>query len=144
VAAWISAGIFFLASFAIGGEEGESSMPESEDRLQAAFRYVLETFFPRWRNGRHWSVQCVPDLLCSAEADLETKTISVARVSDSEDELLELLIHEACHPVSVNGHGQKWRNRMLKAGEIAKRLGRAELADLIEKDVSMADASLVP
>jgi len=113
-------------------------MPGLQDRLQAAFDYVLQTFFPRWHDSRHWSVRCAPDLPSSGESDRKTKTISVARVSDSDDELLELLIHEACHSVSVNGHGEKWRNRMLQAGEIARRLGRAELAELIEKDVSMA------
>ncbi|HVO82819.1 MAG TPA: hypothetical protein VMU60_00190 [Syntrophobacteria bacterium] len=105
------------------------------DRLHEAFAYVRSTFFPLWDRGAEWSVSEVVDLPVNGKSDETKKTITVHVVADSDDELYCLLIHEICHAVASAGHGKKWLDRLVKAGDRARLMGRQALADLIYDEV---------
>ena len=48
----------------------------NEDRLQDAFQYVRQTFFPRWDRDGQWKV--VDNTPCSAPHDME-KEVEIGR-----------------------------------------------------------------
>jgi len=104
------------------------------DRLHDAFAYVRSTFFPLWDRDAEWTVSEVGDLPVDGKSDEREKTIAVHVVSD-DDDLHFLLIHEICHAVASTGHGKKWLDRLMKAGDRARRIGRETLADLIYNEV---------
>ena len=63
---------------------------------------------------------------------LEDKTIRLTHLPDGEAGAA-LLIHEICHAVTDQGHGQKWHCRMEKAVATAEAIGRNELAGLLRE-----------
>ena len=105
------------------------------DRLHDAFAYVRSTFFSLWDRGAEWSVCEVGDLPVNGKSDERKKTITVHVVADNDDELQRLLIHEICHAVASTGHGKKWLDRLIRAGDRARIIGREALADLIYNEV---------
>lgn len=105
------------------------------DRLHDAFAYVRSTFFPLWDRDAEWTVSEAGDLPVDGKSDERKKTIAVHVVADDDDELHFLLIHEICHAVATTGHGKKWLDRLMKAGDRARLLGREPLADLICNEV---------
>jgi hypothetical protein len=105
------------------------------ERLQDAFLYVRKTFFPRWDRNAEWTVGRVADLPVNGRSDEANKIITIHAVSEDDDELCFLLVHEICHAVAGTGHGKKWLNRLKKAGDTAKLIGRDRLGDLIYDEV---------
>jgi len=105
------------------------------DRLPDAFAYVRTTFFPLWDRKAEWTVSEVVDLPVDGKSDERKKTIGVHVVSDDDDELHCLLIHEICHAVAGTGHGKKWLDRLIKAGDRARLIGRETLAHLVYDEV---------
>lgn len=115
--------------------------------LQKMFEYVRKTFFPQWDRKKQWKIKQDENLPSRGSCDCETKTISINLFMpsrflfisdlefDAEDDLLLLLIHEVCHSSNMS-HGKKWQNRFLKKAEIAEKLGRSTLADMIRGEVS--------
>ena len=105
-----------------------------EDRLQKAFEYVKNTYFPGWDKRRRWKVEERSEELNARTArgvdgicDLKAKTIKInmSRISEDQNDLYDLLIHEICHCHNV-GHGESWQNAMFKRAHIAscKNLSR--------------------
>ena len=107
------------------------------DRLREAFIYVRETFFPRWDIERQWTVRLHDFAPYYSQSDPKTKTITLNYVSDKDDFLQRLLIHEICHIVTAQQHGKRWQERYLKAATKAKELGRKFLATLIAEDIEL-------
>ena len=105
------------------------------DRLHDAFAYVRSTFFPLWDKSGEWTVSEVVDLPVDGKSNERKKTIAVHVVADDDDHLHFLLIHEICHAVASTGHGKKWLDRLIKAGDRARLMGREALADLIYGEV---------
>jgi hypothetical protein len=105
------------------------------ERLHDAFAYVRKTFFPRWDRNAEWTVREVVHLPVDGKPKEKQKTISLHVVPDDEDDLHCLLIHEICHAVASTGHGRKWLDRVIKAGDEARLIGREGLADLVFAEV---------
>jgi len=105
------------------------------DRVQAAFAYVCETFFPHWQEGRTWTVKEDGALAYYGRCDDDAKTILVKSEREDEDRLLLTLIHEVCHAVSREPHSKGWRRMFERAGITSMRVGRERLAGMIEAEV---------
>jgi hypothetical protein len=105
------------------------------DRLHDAFAYVRSTFFPLWDKDAEWTAREVVDLPVDGKSDQRKKTIAVHGVADDDDHLHCLLIHEICHAVASTGHGKKWLDRLMKAGDRARLIGRETLAHLVYDEV---------
>jgi hypothetical protein len=105
------------------------------DRLQAAFAYVYETFFPQWQEGRKWTVKEGGTLAYYARCDDATKRILVKSEIEDEDKLFLTLIHEICHAISKEPHSKSWRRMFEEAGITSRRVGRERLAGTIEEEV---------
>jgi len=108
-----------------------------EDRLQEAFDYVRETFFPQWDRKRQWTVRLNEFAPYYGQADPKTKIITLNYVSDNDGYLHRLLVHEICHVVAAQQHGKRWQERYLKAATTAKEVGREHLATLIAEDIEI-------
>lgn len=100
-------------------------------KLQKAFQYIRETFFPRWDRQHQWRIKIDPELPSQGRCASEIKTIFFKYVPKSELELHSLLIHEICHSSSPE-HGKKWSERMKKARDTARRIGNENLAIKIQ------------
>jgi len=114
------------------------------DRLEKAFEYVKNTYFPRWDKSRKWKVEECSEELCAIGArgvdgkcESKTKTIKInmTRISKDQNDLYDLLIHEICHCHNL-GHGESWQNAMFKRANIARTLGQLELSSLIAKGIN--------
>ncbi len=116
-----------------------------EDRLKNAFEYVRQMFFPEWDRKREWKIlECPEELrthqgkgvdgVCSEQA--KTIKVSMVRISENID-LYVLLIHEICHS-GTKGHGKDWQEAMLMKADIADKMGKKDLSELIRKDIERA------
>lgn len=129
-------------------------------RLEDAFQYVRQTFFPRWDRKKEWFVEYLPPKFKKwHEEDLDRqikrdgledrypfktklggicqdfrKCILIYTISKKDNALHLLLIHEICHAVSKDGHGEKWFEEMEKARGRALVINKG-LAKLIELDI---------
>ena len=104
-------------------------------RLQLHFRAVLATFFPRWRAGSQWRCTSRTRSTAHGHCDEERQVIEIATVSDDDDALDLLLIHEISHAVASPGHGKTWQRRIALAANVARRVGRLGLAELLDAEV---------
>jgi hypothetical protein len=120
------------------------SRRELVDRVQAAFAYVCETFFPQWHEGRTWTVKEDGTLAYYGRCDDAARTILVKSEIEDEDRLLLTLIHEICHAISREPHSKDWRRMFERAGRTSKRIGRERLAEMIEAEVRRYAASDEP
>jgi hypothetical protein len=102
-------------------------MVNKETRLQEAFEYIRNTFFPQWDKKHQWIAREVDDLPSEGNCERETKTISLRYLPREDDKLYLWLIHEICHSTTPS-HGRKWINRMLRIASRAKATGHDNLA----------------
>lgn len=105
-------------------------------RLQQHWRSVLAAFFPRWRAAGQW--RCTtrtrrPSI--HGHCDPERKLIEIRVVSEDDDKLDLLLIHELAHAVTPLGHGVRWQRRIAVAAAQARKLGRTRLAELLDEEI---------
>jgi hypothetical protein len=56
-------------------------------------------------------------------------------VSEDDDELDQLLIHEIAHAVASLGHDKRWLHRLARAATTARNLGRTRLAELLDEEI---------
>ena len=105
-----------------------------EIKLQKAFEYIREIFFPRWDKKHQWIIRLDPDFPSIGCCDQEMKVIYIQCIFEDEDEFHSVLIHEICHS-SYLGHSKKWATRMLRAAEKATKVGRPNLSKIIKKQV---------
>ena len=109
--------------------------------LEAEFEHVQRVFFPRWDRRRQWRVEEGVRSESTAEegfCDPERKVIFIKSsvVSKGGEELTVWLIHEICRAVVGNGsHRKFWQRRMRTAISQAQRVGREQLAALLEADL---------
>ena len=61
--------------------------------------------------------------------------IEILFVSEDDDDLDMLLIHEISHAVASLGHGKTWQRRLALAADTARKLGRTRLAGLLETEI---------
>ena len=123
----------------------EPQMSESsEKRLEEAFQYVLETFFPKWRKGTYWTVEEDPTLTYYGRCDDSSRKILVQSTPEEDDRLHLILIHEICHAITREPHTKKWRDRFEQAGNTAMEIGRQELANLIYDEVRRSSENVKP
>jgi hypothetical protein len=104
------------------------------NRLKKSFEFVRTAFFPRWDKNREWGIKRVWHLPAHGKCDRLSKNILLKELSQEEDELHYILIHEICHASSSPYHGKCWQERMIKASERAERLGFKELSKLIDEE----------
>lgn len=109
-------------------------MANIEDRLETAYQYVRKSFFPRWDRDRQWTCHLIHDLPSGGRCFDDRKEIAVQYVSDNDDELYALLIHEICHAFAM-GHDKGWQKRMLKAAEKAHELGLYGVQNILASEV---------
>lgn len=105
--------------------------------LQRAFATVRSVFFPRWDTEGAWSVREVRDLPAKGKCDRRRKTLLLRHVSEDDDVLHRLLIHEISHAVTDDYHSKRWLARYRKAAERAERMGRLHLASLILEEAEL-------
>jgi hypothetical protein len=61
--------------------------------------------------------------------------IEILFVSEDDDALDMLLIHEISHAVASLGHGKTWQRRLALAAATARKLGRVRLAELLDTEI---------
>jgi hypothetical protein len=86
---------------------------KEEKKLQDAFLYIRQTFFPRWDKTRKWIVILDRNLPSQGLCSEEKRQITIDHIDKDEDQLLLTLIHEICH-TNLSGHGKSWQERMLQ------------------------------
>lgn len=89
----------------------------NKDRLQVAFQYVRQTFFPRWDKKGEWKVEYHPEWKNRKHGAIcheDVRLIWFYEIPKDDDILHLYLIHEICH-VKTLGHGKKWAENMAKA-----------------------------
>jgi hypothetical protein len=116
----------------------------SKKRLTESFQYVRETFFPKWRKGADWAVKEDPSLPYYGRCDDSSRTIFVQSTLEEDNRLHLILIHEICHAITREPHTKKWRDRFQQAGDVAKKIGRQELGDLIYDEVRRSSRNAKP
>src|SRR5262245_17872383 len=106
-------------------------------RMLAAWEQVRRDYFPRWDPEGEWrlSLRAVGKIhgLCEPEK----KTVTVCVIHDDPDHRDCLLIHEICHVWGGGKHALGWQRRMTAAASRAQKLGRPQLAKLLEDEVKM-------
>lgn len=132
------------------------SKEEQVERLNDAFRHVKRVFFPDWDKRTRWFVEYLPEFKRWTERGLNEridreglrdrypfkvridaqcqpfrKCILFYRIPRSENELFWMLIHEICHAITDDGHGELWVQRMKKVSAKAPEA----IAKLIEGDL---------
>lgn len=110
------------------------------NRLKDSFEFVRKDFFPKWDKKKDWLVKKFVELAEGAEGlqgicERKDKTILITYLPHNENSLYWILIHEICHAISTDLHGRKWRNRMVRASETAKRKGNKQLSRMILYDL---------
>lgn len=105
------------------------------NRLQLHFRAVLTTFYPRWRTSSQWCCTSHTRSTAHGKCDEERKVIEIGIVSDDDDALDLLLIHEVSHAVASPGHGKTWQRRIAQAASVARRVRRLRLAELLDEEI---------
>ena len=96
---------------------------------------VRKEFFPRWDSAGEWKLRKFADLNGGQGICLSNrKTIKILKSYAGED-LLFLLIHEICHAVTHEGHGNKWFARMTAAAKRARAIGMKALASRLLEEV---------
>lgn len=112
-------------------------MKRLQAKLEAEFDRIRKDFFPRWDPKRKWKVIAGfqegvfhLDILCSC--DRQNKTIWIAPTVVEEGRYLDgfplslILIHEVCHAVSNQSHGEKFLAALRRRKDMAEKLGRRE------------------
>lgn len=114
----------------------------NQARLDQAVARVVPLCFPGWRTHKKWRFFwgiCPNRVATDNEqwgfCDHLEKVIFVSR-KGNRDQLDSIVAHEITHAVSPDpAHGQEFVRRLLTAASIARKHGRAGLADQIEKDI---------
>lgn len=104
-------------------------------KLKETFEYIRKTFFPRWDKNNQWTVKVDSDLPLHGLCKKGEKIIILQYISEKNNELYLLLIHEICHATTDNYHAKKWCARMLKVAEMAEKIGHEKLSKMIQGQV---------
>jgi hypothetical protein len=105
-------------------------------RLELHFRAVLATFFSRWKAGSQWRCTTRTRSTAHGHCDEERKVIEIKCVSNDDDALDLLLIHEISHAVASPGHSKTWQCRIALAANVARRVGRLRLVELLDAEIA--------
>jgi hypothetical protein len=110
------------------------SAPAASVDVQHLFHTVCRLYFPHWQQGRFWTIRH------EARAQWTGADGSVCLSSEQgycersqrrifvQAATLQTMIHECCHAVTADNHGQRWQARMRQAAHRAKALGEHALA----------------
>ena len=66
---------------------------------------------------------------------MEKRLIEILFVSEDDDDLDMLFIHEISHAVASLGHGKTWHAGLRLAAATARKLGRTRLAELLDEEI---------
>lgn len=105
-------------------------------RLQQHWKAVLTSFFPRWRAASEWRCTTRTCRTGHGYCDIDRRVIEIGVVSEDDDALDLLLIHEIAHAVAPGFHGKTWQRRMALAADTARKLGRPRLAELLDTEIA--------
>jgi hypothetical protein len=95
----------------------------STARVNSAFKFIRETFFPKWDKVGSWRVKIKKDLSSQGICNARAKSILIQREKPISGSLFLLLVHGICHSVAApSGHGKRWKERMLRAAGVANRI----------------------
>ena len=138
------------------------SKEEQVERLNDAFRHVKKVFFPDWDKTNRWFVEYLPEFKRWTECGLNElidreglrdrypfkvridaqcqpfrKCVLFYRIPRSENELFRMLIHEICHAITDDGHGDHWVQEMKKIRAKAPTAIRKRIdSDLIKEGLA--------
>jgi hypothetical protein len=105
-------------------------------QLRSSFKEVAREFFPRW-NHQGWKIRMKKRLpMGHAWCDRKNRII-YGNFTDKNDRLDLVFIHEITHAVTSDSHSPRFFNRMSKAVEHSRRIGRTELSELLLHDISV-------
>jgi hypothetical protein len=104
------------------------------DSPQEAFSFIRKRFFPRWDRLGKWKL-CIRRHLKPGRGKCLPERQTIVISSASSNQLVVLIIHEICHAVASQSHGQRWKRRMLKGADTAVALGLSELAEQLRVEV---------
>ena len=104
-------------------------------KLQQHWKAVLADFFPRWRAASQWRCTARTCRSAHGHCDLRRRIIEIGFVSEDDDALDLLLIHEIVHALASPGHGNTWQRRIAVAADTARKLGRLRLAELLDTEI---------
>jgi len=105
-------------------------------QLGSLFIEVAHEFFPRWHHNG-WKIRtekCIRP--GQGWCDRENKTIFGNFLDYEKNRFDAFMIHELCHVVTTDSHGSKFYNRLNKALDRSKQIGRPELAEILQRDIS--------
>lgn len=105
-------------------------------QLRSSFKEVVREFFPRW-NHNGWKIRtekCIRP--GQGWCDRENKTIFGNFLDYEKNRFDGFVIHELCHVVTTDSHGSKFYNRMNIALDHSKQIGRPELTEILQRDIS--------
>lgn len=103
-------------------------------RLKDSFEFVRKEFFPTWDKKKQWLIEKVAEG-SRGYCIRRGKTILIFYLPHNENSLYWLLIHEICHAISTNFHGERWKNRMIKVAELSRKKGNSQLSKMIFHDL---------
>jgi hypothetical protein len=109
-----------------------------QEPLERLFEEVRQTYFPRWRRGKGWSVRyAVPPGRPKAHGYCDPQTctiwISPRTVDEPSDTLV--IIHEVTHALTNQDRGVCFQRRLQKAAEDAEHQGNPSLATELRQEV---------
>lgn len=108
---------------------------KKEEKLQKAFQYVRNIFFPRWDKKGEWRIVYDKDFGIPGQCQSSGKKIFIGVVCQEKDRLYCLLIHEICHVWGEGLHRDDWQRRMAYRREKAYAMSMTFLGDLIQQDI---------
>ena len=86
-------------------EAQKAEKDQMMNALEKRFEQIRKDFFPRWDKGNVWQIKLDTSLPGHGRCDKKEKTIVIQRVTDDNDKMDSLLIHEIAHAVTTDGHG---------------------------------------
>lgn len=104
-------------------------------RLQQHWQAILAAYFPRWRAGSQWRCTTRTRRTAHGHCNRERQVIEIGFVSEDDDALDLLLVHEIAHAVTSGSHGKVWQRRIALAAVAARKLGRTRLAELLDQEI---------
>lgn len=117
-------------------EEGcvHGTLAEGHGSTPAALACGPGGVLPTVEGGRQLAVY-EPDP-AHGHCDCERRLVEIGVISEDEDALDLLLIHEAAHAVASPAHGVRWQRRIACAAATARKVGRIRLAELLDEEVA--------
>ena len=109
-------------------------------QVEACFRDVKATYFPRWDARNKWRVAFAPPDRCRdstgyCDSKVQTIFLSQGVCGMPEAGVQAFLIHEICHDVAASHHNRRWAQRMERAAKQAEQSAEREVAEIVRSHI---------